>query len=90
FSNLVVQNLLGYKIIAMHNLMAKFQKILENSKQYAGNQVNGKRKFSIWSIIYVVILYLFFYDKTIYSILFSNCSFKILSILELRLTQIGH
>jgi len=31
----------------MHNLMAKFQKILENSKQYAGNQVE---KFSIWSI----------------------------------------
>jgi|GEM_PF-4668135 len=28
----------------MHNLMAKFKKILENSKQYAGNQVNGKRK----------------------------------------------
>ena len=24
--------------------MAKFQKILESSKQYAGNQVNGKRK----------------------------------------------
>ncbi len=44
FSNLVVQNLSGYKIIAMHNLMAKFKKILENSKQYAGNQVNGKRK----------------------------------------------
>ena len=41
---LVVQNLLGYKIIVMHNLMTKFQKILENSKQYAGNQVNGKRK----------------------------------------------
>ena len=45
--------------------MAKFKKILEICKQYAGNQVNGKRKFSIWSIIYVVILYLFFYDKTI-------------------------
>ncbi|KGF35568.1 hypothetical protein HMPREF2137_04450 [Hoylesella buccalis DNF00853] len=41
---LVVQNLLGYKIIVMHNLMTKFQKILENSKQYAGNQVNEKRK----------------------------------------------
>lgn len=28
----------------MHNLMAKFKKILENSKQYTGNQVSGKRK----------------------------------------------
>ena len=28
----------------MHNLMAKFKKILEICKQYAGNQVGGKRK----------------------------------------------
>ena len=28
----------------MHNLMAKFKKILEICKQYAGNQINGKRK----------------------------------------------
>ena len=74
FSNLVVQNLSGYKIIAMHNLMKKKKKILENSKQYAGNQVNGKRKFSIWSIIYVVILYhLYFFS---YSILILEQSIK--------------
>ncbi|ERT60055.1 hypothetical protein HMPREF1254_0256 [Prevotella sp. BV3P1] len=36
----MVQTQLGYKIIVMHNLMAKFQKILEICKQYAGNQVN--------------------------------------------------
>ncbi len=28
----------------MHNLMAKFKKILEICKQCAGNQVGGKRK----------------------------------------------
>ena len=42
FSNLVVQNLLGYKIIVMHNFIAKFRKMLEICKQHAGNQVNEK------------------------------------------------
>ena len=42
FSNLVLQNLLGYKIIVMHNLIAKFRKMLEICKQHAGNQVNEK------------------------------------------------
>ena len=40
FSNLVVSNTLGYKIIVMRNFIAKFRKILEICKQYAGNQVN--------------------------------------------------
>lgn len=43
FSNLLVQNLLGYIIIVMHNFIAKFRKILEICKQCAGNQVNDKR-----------------------------------------------
>ena len=35
----MVQNLTSYKIIVMHNFIAKFRKIC---KQYAGNQVNEK------------------------------------------------
>lgn len=42
FSNLVVSNSLGCKIIVMRNFIAKFRKILEICKQYAGNQVNDK------------------------------------------------
>lgn len=42
FSNLVVVKSLSLNIIAMHNFIAKFRKILEICKQYAGNQVNEK------------------------------------------------
>ena len=42
FSNLVVAKSLGYTIIAMHNFIAKFYKILDICKQYAGNQVNER------------------------------------------------
>ena len=42
FSNLVVAKLLSYKVIGMHNFVAKFGKILEICKQFAGNQVNEK------------------------------------------------
>ena len=40
FSNLVVAKQLSTIIIAMHNFIAKFGKILEICKQFAGNQVN--------------------------------------------------
>ena len=42
FSNLVVSKTLSYNIIAMHNFIAKFRKVLEICKQYAGNQVNER------------------------------------------------
>lgn len=42
FSNLVVLKLLSTIIIAMHNFIVKFRKILEICKQLAGNQVNEK------------------------------------------------
>ena len=42
FSNLVVAKLLSYKVTVMHNFVAKFGKILEICKQFAGNQVNEK------------------------------------------------
>ncbi|MDD7462271.1 MAG: IS982 family transposase, partial [Prevotellaceae bacterium] len=42
FSNLVVFNQPSTIIIAMHNFITKFRKILEICKQYAGNQVNEK------------------------------------------------
>ncbi len=42
FSNLVVSNLLGHKIIVMCTFITKFRKILEISKQYAGNQVSDR------------------------------------------------
>ncbi len=35
-------NPLCYNIIAMHNFIAKFRKVLEICKQYAGNQVNKR------------------------------------------------
>ena len=41
-NNLVVLKSLGYNIIAMHNFIAKFYKILDICKQYAGNQVNER------------------------------------------------
>lgn len=37
FNNLVVLKTLSYNIIAMHNFIAKFRKVLEICKQYAGN-----------------------------------------------------
>ena len=42
FSNLVVANKVITKIIAMHNFVTKFRKILEITKQFAGNLVNEK------------------------------------------------
>ena len=42
FSNLVVAKLLSYKVTVMYNFVAKFGKILEICKQFAGNQVNEK------------------------------------------------
>ena len=42
FSNLVVANKVITKIIAMHNFVTKFGKILEITKQFAGNLVNEK------------------------------------------------
>ena len=40
FSNLVVSNKLSTNIVDMHNFVAKFGKILEICKKYAGNLVN--------------------------------------------------
>ena len=42
FSTLVVSNPLSTIIIDMHNFVAKFGKILEICKQFAGNRVNEK------------------------------------------------
>lgn len=42
FSNFVVSNLLCTIIIAMHDFVAKFRKICEICKQYAGNLVNER------------------------------------------------
>ncbi len=42
FSNLVVTKTLSYNTISMHNFIAKFRKVLEICKQYAGNQVNER------------------------------------------------
>ena len=42
FSTLVVSNPLSTIIIDMHNFVAKFGKILEICKQFAGNLVNEK------------------------------------------------
>lgn len=42
FSNLVVIKSLSTIIIAMHNFIVKFRKILEICKQFAGNQVNER------------------------------------------------
>ena len=42
FSNLVVSNQISYDIIAMHNFITNFRKILDICKEFAGNQVNDK------------------------------------------------
>ena len=42
FSTLVVSNPLSTIIIDMHNFVAKFGKVLEICKQFAGNRVNEK------------------------------------------------
>ena len=42
FSNLVASNQLSRIIVDMHNFVAKFGKILEICKHFAGNQVNER------------------------------------------------
>ena len=42
FSSLVVTKTVITKIIAMHDFVTKFHKILEKTKQFAGNLVNRK------------------------------------------------
>lgn len=42
FRNLVVLRSLNYKVIVMHDFIAKFRKVLEICKQYVGNQVNER------------------------------------------------
>ena len=52
FSNLLVAKLLSYKVIGMHNFVAKFRKILEICKKFAENQVNEGGNVTHCDVVY--------------------------------------